>query len=512
MREHYKIFTTSARLLLTALILTLSVSQANAGEQSYYWYVTDATVYPTGSGTVYLDTVEVAEADRDYKSEMELQTVTYAYAGSKYFYGYSKPANGYMFVGWKTLDATYYDDIVDNPNVKLKDYLSTDFASYNSDDSFYLSTTQTSKNTDVEYYSFIPDNTLVAMFGHIALHYVPGQSDLGTIEVEDPSAEIGDITTITATPNSDVNASFLYWLNDSGDVVSTNAQCDVEIKRNITYTAVFSAPGYETIDFGKNGGYRLISDLDHDVDYEYGSATNIYITPEIWSSYTYTVRTDTVYGTKEIEVDTIINGVDTFTNVIVPDTQYIRTDTTTYYQTYESSFHGNEYITDENVSAYGFNAGSAVLVHGTGLVTFNHTTKGQYSTPFTQGNLVAAGSDGTDIATLSQDTAKYYLFDEKTNTFNAVTSGVVPAGSGYLVITSDQPEYKYDTLYFVTADEYNASHPDMDVNSDGTIDTGDVLTIYNGIQTGVTDGLDVNNDGQVDTQDVLSVYEYIRTN
>lgn len=511
MRKIYEI-TTSVRLLLTALIITLSTSQANAGEQSYYWYVTDATVYPTGSGTIYLADQETEEADRDYKSEMELKTVEYDYAGSKYFYGYSKPASGYIFVGWKTLDPTYYDDIVDDPNIKLKDYLSTDFASYSQDDAFYLSTTQTSENNDVECYSYIPDNTLVAMFGHIALHYVPGQTGLGTMEVENPSAEIGDITTITATPNSDLKATFLYWLNDSGEVVSTNATYDVEIKRNITYTAVFGAPGYETIDFGKNGSYRLISDLDHDIDYEYGSANHIYITPEIWSTYTYTLRTDTIYGTKTIEVDTIINGVDTFTNVIVPDTQYIRTDTTTYYQTYESSFHGNEYITDENTGAYGFNAGTAALVHGTGLVTFNHTEKGQYSTPFTQGNLVAADSAGTDIATLPQDTIKYYLFDEKTNTFNSVKSGVVPAGSGYLVITSDQPEYKYDTLYFVTADEYKASHPDMDVNGDGTVDTGDVLTIYNAIQTGVTDGMDINNDGQVDTQDVLSVYEYIRAN
>lgn len=511
MRKSYKIIT-SVRLLSTALILTLSVSQAKAEERKYYWFVTDAMAYPTGGGTVYIADQETEEIDRTYTSEMEIKNVGNLYGNSMYFYGYSKPANGYMFVGWKTLNATYYDDIEDNPNIKIKDYLSDDFVSYNQDDNFYLSTAVVSGNTDTEYYSFIPDNTLVAMFGHIALRYVPGQADLGTIEVEDPSAEIGDITNIIATPNADVNATFLYWLNDSGVVVSTSAEYATEITRNITYTAVFAAPGYETIDFGKDGGYKLISDLDHDIDYEYGSASHVYITPEIWSSITYTLRTDTVYGTKTIEVDTIINGVDTFANVIVPDTQYIRTDTTTSYLTYDNSFHGNEYITNVNEYSYGFNAGTATLVHGTGLVTFHHTEKDTNSTPFTQGNLVAAGSNGTDISTLAQDTAKYYLFDEKTNTFNAVTSGVVPAGSGYLVITKDMPEYKYDTLYFVTEEEYNASHPNMDVNNDGSIDTDDVLTIYNAIQTNVTDGMDVNNDGQVDTQDVLSVYEYIRAN
>ena len=52
-----------------------------------------------------------------------------------------------------------------------------------------------------------------------------------------------------------------------------------------------------------------------------------------------------------------------------------------------------------------------------------------------------------------------------------------------------------------------------DVNSDGTVDTQDVLLIYDFIVRGQTVNAstseDVNKDGFVDTQDVLSVYDYI---
>ena len=52
-----------------------------------------------------------------------------------------------------------------------------------------------------------------------------------------------------------------------------------------------------------------------------------------------------------------------------------------------------------------------------------------------------------------------------------------------------------------------------DINGDGSVDTQDVLKIYEFIQNstaaeGATE--DVNKDGSVDTQDVLKVYDYIQ--
>ena len=55
-----------------------------------------------------------------------------------------------------------------------------------------------------------------------------------------------------------------------------------------------------------------------------------------------------------------------------------------------------------------------------------------------------------------------------------------------------------------------------DVNQDGTVDTQDVLAVYNYISTAAdtsdTAIEDVNGDGTVDTQDVLQIYNYIATN
>ncbi len=56
--------------------------------------------------------------------------------------------------------------------------------------------------------------------------------------------------------------------------------------------------------------------------------------------------------------------------------------------------------------------------------------------------------------------------------------------------------------------------PALDVNSDGVIDTQDVLLIYSYMRTtsGNATACDVNADGSVDTQDVLLIYKYIQGN
>ncbi len=62
-------------------------------------------------------------------------------------------------------------------------------------------------------------------------------------------------------------------------------------------------------------------------------------------------------------------------------------------------------------------------------------------------------------------------------------------------------------IYFGTA-----SAIAQDVNNDGTVDYKDAQSIYDGMESGDSDGLDVNGDGTVDTQDVLEVYDYMKEN
>lgn len=71
----------------------------------------------------------------------------------------------------------------------------------------------------------------------------------------------------------------------------------------------------------------------------------------------------------------------------------------------------------------------------------------------------------------------------------------------------------------MTEEEYADYKPDVpadpvDINYDGSIDTQDVLDLYEVIRSSVSGEVDskydINRDGRVDTQDVLLIYEYIR--
>lgn len=75
--------------------------------------------------------------------------------------------------------------------------------------------------------------------------------------------------------------------------------------------------------------------------------------------------------------------------------------------------------------------------------------------------------------------------------------------------------YKVDDFRLFLTEEAEAPRQKEDVNGDGTIDTQDVLNIYEFIGQPVEadkDLYDVNGDGLVDTQDVLKVYEIIQNN
>ena len=88
-----------------------------------------------------------------------------------------------------------------------------------------------------------------------------------------------------------------------------------------------------------------------------------------------------------------------------------------------------------------------------------------------------------------------------------VTDGVLPIG----IRAGDF--YKVDD-FRLTLTGYAPVGVPEDVNGDGTVDTQDVLKIYEFIQNSTGEDAaspaDVNGDGSVDTQDVLKVYEYIQ--
>ena len=107
-------------------------------------------------------------------------------------------------------------------------------------------------------------------------------------------------------------------------------------------------------------------------------------------------------------------------------------------------------------------------------------------------------------ATTSQQPTGYKVSDIQKLTFE----------NGNIVVNLKNG-YKESTAISVVSRMYFSLQAAVaeDINGDGSVDTQDVLKIYEFIQTsntpeGATE--DVNKDGSVDTQDVLKVYDYIQ--
>ena len=129
---------------------------------------------------------------------------------------------------------------------------------------------------------------------------------------------------------------------------------------------------------------------------------------------------------------------------------------------------------------------------------------------------MVGSSEGREITMFAGDTAVvvkaspkgvHYLVEARIDDI-LVTTGELPIG------IREGGFYKVDDFRLTLTGYAPVTTPE-DVNGDGSVDTQDVLKIYEYIQNSTesdsTPG-DVNGDGTVDTQDVLKVYEYIQAN
>ena len=124
----------------------------------------------------------------------------------------------------------------------------------------------------------------------------------------------------------------------------------------------------------------------------------------------------------------------------------------------------------------------------------------QYVRLYVEGELVAETSD---ITLRPSD------FCPVLNYIGRSQDGLSPFFKGYI---DDLRIYNYELSPSAVAAV--AGNLREDVNGDGTVDTQDVLAVYQFIQDGsqaTEDACDVNGDSVVDTQDVLCIYQYIST-
>lgn len=413
MRQNY---TFSLKALTFVFALLFISTAASAYTQAYCWWYTRAMVFPEGAGTVF--TCQMGANDGiTYEAVSDCKYNVYFFKeyAYKYFYFYSQPNDGYIFLGWKKLDKNYWVELETNPNAQMKDFLAAEYESNSEIASFYLETTQFSDSEDDVNYSKYPDYTYVAVFGSFGLKYIPGQESLGTMSVDDPDVEIGGSTQVNATPAD--GAEFLYWVDEEGNKVSDENPYTVEVTRSGYLSPVFSAPGYITMDFGK-GSYKLI-----------GTSDKSYFVPSGFCFYMVTPLVENTY----IDSDGNVQKYTVSPNHFADSTAHIL-------GAYQRS--------------YALYQGNAGLFYGKGLGTFQ-VEPAAYPSLITDNMLISTGSDTVDIAKLSHDGMKYYVFDGK-NKFIQTADAVLPPDSAYLAIAADYEGYKFSEFTVMQPDEYEA--------------------------------------------------------
>jgi len=114
-----------------------------------------------------------------------------------------------------------------------------------------------------------------------------------------------------------------------------------------------------------------------------------------------------------------------------------------------------------------------------------------------------------------QGNAGYYnLINKKSGRTMNLNGGGTTNGTTVISYSTDTEKNKTSQNRLWLIEKTDVMIPiTEDINGDGTVDTQDVLSIYDFIIQGkavdASTTEDVNKDGLVDTQDVLSVYDYI---
>ena len=116
----------------------------------------------------------------------------------------------------------------------------------------------------------------------------------------------------------------------------------------------------------------------------------------------------------------------------------------------------------------------------------------------------SAEVSGKTNYTMTDGTTEVVIRDQ----FNCLAE-VFAEGQTYNVNVYVIPFRDAIQYYAVSAEDISTGVA-SDVNSDGIVDTQDVLAVYEKMQIGIYDSsADVNGDGVIDTQDVLAIYETI---
>ena len=321
------------RLCALAMLLCAAASSF-AGSASYHYYWIKMAALPSGKGLVYADTVQTENPAYQESQDLKVMAYTNDQSPLYYFNAYVQPAEGYLFAGWSADGATLTTTDGTNPaslSVRAK-------------------TEGRQEGLDLPiYYPLEPDSTYYAMFARVVTRYVPGEEDLGTVEVSKVLNDVGDELTLTAKPKYD-NCRFAYWTNSAGEKIEENpltfTVADAE-----TYVAHFDCDSASRFSFPEEGGYVLFS-----------SPRAAYLAGNMWGCM--------------VEPDSVSDG-----NV--------------------------------NLTRNGFsvNANQGYLLYGEGECTITYYDD-PYESFYNTDLLIASGVNGVSLDTLSTEDKSYYILKD----------------------------------------------------------------------------------------------------
>lgn len=321
----------AGRLCVLAMLLFAAVN-SYAGEQSYHYFYVKMQALPTGKGLVYVDTLSTAEPN--YKESMDYKFMAYVIDQSPSFTlnAWVQPAEGYMFAGWSDNGETLVSRSGD-----LKTQLGVDSKTAGQEAGLDLPT----------FYPYEPDSIYYAMFARVVTRYVPGEEELGKIEISKVLNDLGDEITLTATPNYG-NCRFEYWTNSKGERITDNP-LSLTVNGPDAYTAHFDCDSTLRLTFPEEGGYML-----------YSNPQSAYLAGNMVA------------------------------NMVYPD----------------SVSDGNVNLFG---SVYSVNANQGYLLYGEGECTISFYTDAMGGF-FTDDLLISSGADGVSIDTLDTEGKSYFLY------------------------------------------------------------------------------------------------------
>lgn len=375
------------QVLALAVVFVASTISAFAGEQAYYDYYANLTVYPSGTGKVYVtdeasdsriftDAVGLPMSDMQTPAENIEVKYIYQYSESMGFNAKAIPNDGWIFAGFSACTKNEAGEHIFNDNIISKD------------NPGYLGLTAKISDKDLNnaqaMFPFEADSTFYALFTHIAVSPYIGQDSLGTTAISKVCNNIGEEVTLTATPRDPEHTTFDYWyVEETGEKVTTNP-LTLTVKGCAHYVAHFKSDLAETIYFPEEGGYAVFHS-----DYSVSVPTNASI---LTFNYSSGESGDSVLYNKEKQVF------------------YQEADTTGY-----NAYTGEPYI-----------------MYGKGEATFlkNGTETSSYSTSL----LKWTGDEAVEVASLPA-AVHYYSINLEKQQFDLISEeGTIPAGTAYFAL------------------------------------------------------------------------------